>query len=90
MKGKYVAVLVGAFVVFVLYMAGNQLNPNSRFCLWKIYKQADGTYQVWWHGRSTDCELSNATLNEAMAFRDKRCVDLKSFMAQKPSGERIK
>ena len=66
------------------------LNPNSIFCLYKIYKQSDNTYQVWWRGKVNRVELSNATYEQAKAFQVKECQELKEFMFQSPKGKIVK
>lgn len=77
-------------VGFYLYGWFNQLNPNSIFCIYQIYKQPDGTYQVWAEIRTKICELKGATYEEAKAFQIKECRELKDFIWQKPKGEKVK
>lgn len=86
----WILVIPVMVVVLAFYAFANHLNPNSRFCYYQIYKQPDGTYQVWAVGRIKTCELEGATYENAKAFQIKECRELKDFMGQKPKGEKIK
>ena len=77
-------------VGFVIYWTVASFNPDSQFCSHRIYKQPDGTYEVWWIGRSKRREFKCKTYQEAKDYQIKECEDLKRFIMQKPSGERVK
>lgn len=88
--GKWVAALPVFLLVFFVYVIVNAFNPDSRWCNYKIYKQPDGTYQVWWSCRTRHIEGTFATYAEAKAFQVQECRALLKFMAQKPTGELTK
>jgi hypothetical protein len=73
--------------VFMTYVFLNSLNPDSVWCRYRIYEQADGTYEVWWVSKSRSCELKGATKEEAKAFQVELCAKLKEFMERKPKGK---
>lgn len=81
--------MLGAFL-FVFYLIANTYNPDSWFCAYKIYKQTDGIYQVWWVSRTSTCELSGATYQQAKDFQIKSCKSHLEFMSREPKGERQK
>jgi len=85
-----VLILPILIVAFVIYWAANMLNPDSVFCLYKIYKQKDGTYQVWWVNKSRHCELTSATYEQAKLFQVKECRELRAYIWQRPPGELTK
>lgn len=82
-----IPILVAAFFVYGL---ANFTNPDSRFCRYKIYKQADGTYEVWWNGRSKTCYLRGATYEQAKVRQIKECDELKVFIRNRPNGRLVK
>ncbi len=69
-------------------------NPKSLFCLYKIYKQSDGTYQVWWvNGGYTKLEHSCDTYAEAKEFQIKVCKRMQDYTPptyKNPEGKRVK
>lgn len=79
-----------AVMVFGCYWLAQSLNPNSRWCSYQIYRTTNGTYEVWWRGRSSDCEWRGSTLEEARAYQSNACKSLLEFMEQRPTGERVK
>ena len=88
--GKCVFLIPLIAIVCVVYGLCNSLNPDSWWCLHKIYKQPDGTYQVWWSCRTRHIEGTFATYDDAKAYQVKECNELKAFMSQSPTGERTK
>lgn len=79
------------FGVFIVgYIVVNSLNPDSVICVYKVYKQTNGTYEVWWVNMTRHPEGSFNTYEEAKAFQIKQCKDLKAFETQSPSGHRVK
>lgn len=62
--------------------------PSSIFCCYKIYKQPDGTYEVWWRGRISWRELDHATYEQAKAFQIEKCKTFWNF--PHPTGESVK
>jgi hypothetical protein len=94
MKDKTLLIPIATFVAvvwFCIAMIVGFLDPNSIFCVNKIYKQPDGTYQVWYSGKySNTLKLSGATYDQAKAFQIKECRELREFISQRPRGERVK
>jgi len=88
--GKLVLLIPILAIAFVIYFLANSLNPESRLCLYKIYKQPDGSYEVWWSCKTRHIEEKFATYEQAKAFQVEKCRSLGEFMRQKPSGERVK
>lgn len=82
--------IVGLIFWFFIAVAVGGTNPESVFCNYKIYKQEDGTYQVWWRCKTSHIELQGATYEQAKAFQIKACRDLEMFVLRKPKGERVK
>ena len=87
----YIPPLIAAALIgFLFYAAFNLSNPNSRFCEYRIYKQPDGTYQVWWVCRSRHLEGTFQTYDAAKAFQIKQVKELNEFGNHKPTGTQIK
>lgn len=82
-----IPILILAFGIYALVQS---FNPDSWFCSYQIYKQPDGTYQVWWSCRTRHLEGTFQTYEAAKAFQVKENQDLINFMSQKPTGERTK
>ncbi len=85
--GVCIALITTLSIAFLLYFAHNALNPESRFCRYKIYKQPDGTYEVWWSNMTSTREAQFDTYEQAKAFQEERCRSLVGFIGQKPTGE---
>lgn len=77
-------------VSFVFYIEVNSYNPDSVICVYKVYKQTNGTYEVWWVNMTRHPEGTFNTYEEAKAFQIKQCKDLRAFETQSPSGHRVK
>jgi hypothetical protein len=75
-------------LVFCIYAAGQTYNPNSRFCIYQIYRQSDGTYQVWWECKTRNIEGTFFSYDDAKAFQVKKLKEIQGFLNQKPTGER--
>lgn len=87
---KCVLIVPVLSIAFVLYGLANSFNPDSRFCDYQIYKQADGTYQVWWSCRSKHIEGTFTNFAEAKAFQIEKCKRLLEILSENPGGERVK
>lgn len=74
---------------FVIYCCCNDLNPNSRFCLYGIYKQTDGTYQVWWICKTEKCEARDLTYEQAKQRQVELCDEFKEFLTHRPKAVRV-
>lgn len=81
--------VVACFLVFWIYWIANSLNPDSRFCLYKIYQQKDGTYEVWWECRFRHLEKSGLTYESAKALQIECCQSIKDCESRKPKGHRV-
>lgn len=81
------AIAIG--VTTPIYIIANTLNPNSYFCCYEIYKNGN-SYEVWWNARTRHIEQTFSTYEQAKAFQKSKCENLLKFMAQSPSGSRIK
>jgi hypothetical protein len=92
---KILAIAASAFiagVAFLLYISANSYNPNSVFCDYQIYRQADGTFELW------DTALSPKALHgtglsygEAVRERARLCQSMIDFKkGQRPQGERVR
>lgn len=86
----WLPIMVALAFSIAIYSCCNLLNPNSYWCIFKIYKQPDGTYQVWYENMSRDLELKCRTYQEAKRFQISECASLKAFNAKRPTGEREK
>lgn len=82
--------MVLSMLAFGCYWMTQSFNPNSQWCVYQIYRTTNGTYEVWWHGISTDREWSGTSLEEARAYQSNACQRLIEFMSQRPKGERVK
>jgi len=74
------------------YAICNQCNPDSRWCMYEIYRQSDGTYQVWWvnGNRGTHKEGPAVTYEEAKALQIKLCKKFLEYEeSKKPTGKRV-
>lgn len=83
----FISAFASVMVFAVVWIQGLD-SPNSIFCLYKIYKQPNGTYQVWWRGRHDILELDGATYEQAKLFQNERCKKVWRF--NKPPGELVK
>lgn len=80
------SIIAGLVIFFVVSFTGMS-RPGSIFCFYKIYKQPDGTYQVWHCGRLSWKALDNATYEQAKAFQVEKC---KTFWERPhPAGESV-
>jgi len=77
-------------LAFCIYAFIQSFNTDSWFCSYQIYKQTDGTYQVWWSCRTKHLEGTFKTYQDAKAFQIKENQELIDFMSKKPTGERSK
>jgi len=80
--------VAGVWLVFMIMF--NSLNPDSRFCMYQIYRQDNGTYQVWFLGRTRQLELSDVGYEQAKEYQTRKCRQLIEFMSARPHGERVK
>jgi hypothetical protein len=82
-------VIVGALSLLV-YGNVNAFNPNSRFCDYKIYKTADGKFEVWNTTSLKHRIIEGATYEQAKECRIEQCKSVLEILNRKPTGEEIK
>src|SRR5690348_15531714 len=81
-------VVIACIILFGITAITGMSRPSSIFCRYKIYKQTNGTYQVWYRGRSSWCEQSGLTYEQAKALQIEKCKNF--FKSTSPAGEWVK
>jgi hypothetical protein len=91
-RNRYNLLLLIPIVIpaIVFYIFCQSANPDSRWCNYKIYKQPNGTYEVWWVGRFRDKEGIFLNYDDAKAFQVKSVNNLIEIVTQRPKGELVK
>ena len=85
-----VIVLVVALFASIGLLLDRMFTPGSILCCYQIYKQPDGTFELWNQGRTSSIEQAGLTYEQAKALQIQKCRSLYSFMLQTPSGDRVK
>ena len=82
--------VLGCIAWFIVSVLIGMEDPDSFWCVRKIYQQPNGTYEVWWNARTRHLEATFNTYREAKEYQVKKCRELAEFMTQSPKGKRVR